>query len=70
MDGQLGQRQRVSMLPEGHKACQTSAYKAAWRGSQKRTGLPPPTPSLSVSLPKGTVGKKLARGPTLRPCTG
>lgn len=61
VDGQLGQRQRVSMLPEGHKACQwqlerrTSEYKAAWRGSQKRTGQSSPPPLIQSAL--GHCGK-------------
>ena len=60
-DGQLGQRQRVSMLSEDHKARQwqlewrTSEYKAAWREGAKRGWASFLLP-LSACLPLGTVG--------------
>ena len=66
VDGQLGQR-ILSMLPEGHKACQwqlkrrTSEYKAAWRGSQKRMV----SSSLSQPICLRALWEKLSRGPTL-----
>ncbi len=78
VDGQLGQRQRVSMLPEGHKACQrqlerrTSEYKAAWRGSQKKKKKKDGPVSSSPSQPvcPRVLWEKLAWGPTVGPCTG
>lgn len=68
VDGHLCQRQRATMLPEGHKACQwklerTAEYKVVWRGEPEEDG-PVSSSPLSASLPQGTMGKA-----GLGPCT-
>lgn len=69
VDGHLCQRQRATMLPEGHKACQwklerTAEYKVVWRGSQKRTGQSPPPPPCQPVCPRA-LWEKLDWGPAL-----